>query len=707
MDKGKPHLRLPRINYIILKETIVVKVIILYNIVMFVKRRLFTFLLLTAFLTGLGYSASKKTAVTVPTKVKSKISQNEDTSKSWYICELKGKTKAGSVVIGPVDHREQILLVWIANSIAPNKDYCIAKNKTYISKNPETFFKDEFAAIKNDIAELGLAEAYEKYFFTNYLTRSTKLTLTDEEQGINNQTTEEEEEAPAQASVKEEAPVEEPQIEEPKIEEEPPAKEAVVEEPAPQKVTVVEQKAPAAEEKKPVVEEKAQVVEPKQPVVEEKAPEVQEKAPVVEEKAPVVQEKAPVVEQTAPVVEQKTPAKTTTTVQTPVNKSTSFLEPLINEDGSYVYNYNPSENKDSTIDADIDLDSLKAELKNELKDELMSELRGELSNYEQKPAVTTPAPAPTPTPTPTPTPAPAPAPVEVTPMEAEPAQEMVQEAPAEVPATVSEAPAEQPAPAAEEAPAESTSTFELPISTSISTPVNRYQRENLLDYAPKKTTALPSDDDEPETVYIAQPDKADSNGCTLLMNAAKTGNERDLRSLILSGANVNLKDKEGWTALMYAVRYQPNETIIETLISAGSNVKEKNKYEVSALSLAATYNENPEILKKLLNYYSPSEKELMQAFILMLTDNSSSDYSKSVKADAFIQKGIALNSFYNGKTPLMYAAQFCTSTTVIRRLLEYGASTSTRSADGKTAWDFAKQNSSLPHDDVYWALNKK
>jgi hypothetical protein len=55
----------------------------------------------------------------------------------------------------------------------------------------------------------------------------------------------------------------------------------------------------------------------------------------------------------------------------------------------------------------------------------------------------------------------------------------------------------------------------------------------------------------------------------------------------------------------------------------------------------------------------------------------------------------------------MYAAQYCTSTTVIRRLLEYGASTTIRSADGKTAWDFAKQNTSLPHDDVYWALNKK
>ena len=649
MDKGKPHLRLPRINYIILKESIVVKVIILYNIVMFVKRRLFTFLLLTVLFTGYGYSAKNKNAVTVPTNVKNKISQNEESSKSWYICELKSKTKAGNVVIGPVDHREQILLIWIANSIVSNKDYCIAKNKTYITKNPETFFKDEFAAIKNDIAEYGLAEAYEKYFFTNFLTRSTKLTLTDEEQGISATTNEEEApEAEETAPAQENTPVEEA---------------AAIEEP----------QTPVAEPKAQVVEQKIPVAEPETPVEEPKATAEEPKTPVVEQKSPV---------------QEETPAKKETTVQIPVNKSTNFLEPLINEDGSYVYDYDPSQNKDSTIDTDIDLDSLKAELKNELKDELMNELRGELYNYEQKPAVTAPVQTPA---------------VETAPVT------QPQTAPASEPQTVETAPVEQSETAtpAQEASSETESGFELPISTSISTTIDRYQRENLLDYAPKKTTALPSDEDESETIYIAQPDKADSSGCTLLMKAAKSGNERDIRSLILSGANVNLKDKEGWTALMYAVRYQPNEAIIETLISAGSNVKEKNKYDISALSLAATYNENPEILKKLLAYYSASEKELMQAFILMLTDNSSSDYSKAVKADSFIQKGISLNSFYNGKTPLMYAAQFCTSTTVIRRLLEYGASTSIRSADGKTAWDFAKQNSSLPHDDIYWALNKK
>ena len=55
----------------------------------------------------------------------------------------------------------------------------------------------------------------------------------------------------------------------------------------------------------------------------------------------------------------------------------------------------------------------------------------------------------------------------------------------------------------------------------------------------------------------------------------------------------------------------------------------------------------------------------------------------------------------------MYAAQYSSSTEVIKKLLDYGASASIRAADGKTAFDYAKQNSSLPHDETYWALNKK
>ena len=525
----------------------------------------------------------------MPTKVQEKINATEETPKSWYICELKGKTKAGNVVIGPVEQRELILLVWLANSVQPNKNFCIAKNKTYITKNPESFFKDEYQSIKNDINEFGVAETYEKYFFTNYLQRAIKLSLDAGEisSASEDETAQPQEETPAPAP-------------------------AVEPEPEPEVALKPENTSEALE---PDLETESEIA--LEPELESETLEPELESEILE---PEIEEVAVVEPEPAPVVEPE---------PEPV------LEPEV-----------------------------------------------EVAVAEPEPE---PVPAPEPTPVPTPAPAAAPVP------EAEPVVIVIQN-PEPEPETV-----EQP----------EQSSFELPISTTPSATVNRYQKESLLDYAPKKVLELPSDDDYSSYQIIGSPDSADSRGCTLLMKAAKAGNNWELKNLINSGASINLKDSDGWTALMYAVRYQENTSIVEQLIEAGANVKAKNNYDVSALMLAATYNGNPEILRKLLTYYSPSEKEVVQAFVLMLSDNYSSDYSKAAKVDTFIEKAISLNSFYNGKTPLMYAAQYCSSTIIIKKLLEYGAGTSIRSADGKTAFDYAKENPTLPHDDIYWMLNKK
>ena len=525
---------------------------------MFCKKHLVLILLLISTITAPVFS-KKKNPISVPTKVQEKINETPESPKSWYLCELKGKTKAGDVLCGPVETRELIILVWIANSCQPDKKYCIAKNKTYITKNPEKFFAEDFDKVKEDISTLGLAETYEKYFFTSYLSKAGQLTIRAEEMG--SITMEDEELTDSEGSQY-------------------------------TRNVLMGGGGGAA----PVEEETEQ-----------------------EEEAPLVQEPEPEPEP------EPTPEPEAKPEPSPEQEPTPEPEP------------------------------------------------------EPEPA---PEPEPTPVPEPTPEPAPEPEPTP------EPEPE----------------PTPEPAPAVVEV---TKPAFELPISTEPSVPLNRYQKENLMDYAPKKTPALPEDEDLSKYRSISTPNQKDSSGVTLLMKAAKAGNDWELKNLLASGADVNLKDNDGWTALMYAVRYQENTAIVEQLISAGCEVKVKNKYDISALSLAATYNGNPEILRKLLTYYSPSEKELLQAFTLMLSDNSSSEYSKSAKVDTFIEKSVTLNSFYNGKTPLMYAAQYSSSTAVIKKLLDYGASPSVRSADGKTAFDFAKNNPSLPHDEIYWALNKK
>lgn len=234
----------------------------------------------------------------------------------------------------------------------------------------------------------------------------------------------------------------------------------------------------------------------------------------------------------------------------------------------------------------------------------------------------------------------------------------------------------------------------------------RYTKEYLQDYAPSKKPKLPVDEDE-EQKLIEEPDAADGYGRTLLMKACQKGNYKEVVLLLKSGAKVNLTDCDGWTALMYAVRYQESTEIIDELLNAGAEVKAKNDHAISSLMLASTYSRNPEILKIILSNYAITDTEVLKAFVSLLSDNSVSENIRLTKINLYLDEGLNLNLYYNGKTPLMYAARYGNSTKVIKLLLQNSAQTDIRSNEGKTAFDYATQNKALPKDDIYWKLNNK
>ena len=96
---------------------------------------------------------------------------------------------------------------------------------------------------------------------------------------------------------------------------------------------------------------------------------------------------------------------------------------------------------------------------------------------------------------------------------------------------------------------------------------------------------------------------------------------------------------------------------------------------------------------------------MFRAFVLAVTSNQGEAHVKEAKIRLFIDMDIPINRLWKGKTPLMYAAQYASSTETIKVLLDNGAKPGIRDSEGKTAFDYAKINSNLKRDDVYWSLN--
>ena len=231
--------------------------------------------------------------------------------------------------------------------------------------------------------------------------------------------------------------------------------------------------------------------------------------------------------------------------------------------------------------------------------------------------------------------------------------------------------------------------------------VETYASAFLYDYAEEAAEKQ----EEKKIVAIENPNLADKNGVTLLMKAAKSGNDWDVRTLLASGADVNLRDKDGWSALMYACRYQNNLNIVDMLIEKGAYIRTRNKFNATPLLMAADYSKNPEIIAVLLKNRTASEDEVFRAFIFSITGNTGSSHVRTAKVKLFLDMNVPLNRLWKGQTPLMYAAQYCSSTEVIQQLLDAGADPETVNDKGMTAFDYAKNNKRLQRDDSFWALN--
>ena len=179
------------------------------------------------------------------------------------------------------------------------------------------------------------------------------------------------------------------------------------------------------------------------------------------------------------------------------------------------------------------------------------------------------------------------------------------------------------------------------------------KREYIFDFAPKKEQKLPKSIKQQTKKFIKNPDECDKTGKTLLMQAIQTEDIEQIELLLESKANVNLQDNEGWTALMYCVRYQNNVDLLKTLLNYGANYQLKTNFGLSLLDLCVSYCDDLDVIKTTLSLYEKTSNEVLKSFSLLL---SSSFYDEDLflkKIQLFLNYKINLNSLHNGKTPLI------------------------------------------------------
>lgn len=225
------------------------------------------------------------------------------------------------------------------------------------------------------------------------------------------------------------------------------------------------------------------------------------------------------------------------------------------------------------------------------------------------------------------------------------------------------------------------------------------------------------------------------NGQTILMYAVSINKNPEVVNLLLMyGANLSARDNAGRTALMFASALNPNAEVVSRLIQAGASPSAKDQNGWSPLLYACAQNSNPDVIRLLLQNGSPINAQLPQAdkpwhhaslenqlvsltkiglrnaqkFItnLYLATGEKTDYA-SVLEKSLDEMNDEINGSETGMTPLMIAGRYNSSPAIIEFLLQNGADVSLRDNKGKTVLDHAQENPNIYQTDVYWQMNDK
>jgi len=178
------------------------------------------------------------------------------------------------------------------------------------------------------------------------------------------------------------------------------------------------------------------------------------------------------------------------------------------------------------------------------------------------------------------------------------------------------------------------------------------------------------------------------------------GSRQQIISALENGANINARDSQGVTALMYAASFN-NFEATHLLLERGADLRARDDFGVEALGHCAMSNHDPEMISFLVNKGSNTNAKSNNGnTVLMWASNS----NKASVVRALLAAGADINAADpDGFTPLIWAS-FSNSPEVVEVLLDAGANALAKDKNGKSVIEYAVQNDKLRGSAAYERL---
>jgi len=196
---------------------------------------------------------------------------------------------------------------------------------------------------------------------------------------------------------------------------------------------------------------------------------------------------------------------------------------------------------------------------------------------------------------------------------------------------------------------------------------------------------------------LKQLNSVDANGDTPLLRAVKAGDIGSVKSLINKGVDLDIKNKEGRTALFEAVRKSNNIEIIDLLIEKGANVNIKDNGGCSILSKAIYQIPSVDVRQRIIKILLEKGVKIND----IDNDGKTSLHLAVIKGDKeivnlLLDKHANINALDKyGRTPLHYAILLNGRNEICKLLMQYGANIDIKDTDGNTALDYAIEDKNI------------